>query len=375
MNAQDLAALGTMIRETIEKHVVAAAEATSQAFNEALSERDKRIAELEARKGYDDTALASRVQTLETLTSGDVQDDTLVDDVYWKLEDRLKALIPAAYDDSGIREELKTVAKALASVEEKLGQVKAYDDTELRTWVGQQLKSVPPAYDDAWARQSFEAVQTTLDTLKSVKPYDDTGLRSEMSQALSSQISSIEGLLEQVTQLSERPDPTPARDGAPGADGRDALQIELLPAIDATKSYPRGTYAKHNGGTWRAYEQTHGMRGWECTQDGIAAITPKLEGKQLVLTIVQSSGTESVLVADLPIQEYKGVYSPEGDGYAAHDTVTWAGSLWHCNKTGTTAKPGDGSPDWTLAVKKGRDGREVVTVPREQKPVHIGGGA
>lgn len=371
MNAQDLAALGTMIREAIEKHVVAAAEATSQAFSEALAERDKRIAELEARKGYDDTALASRVQTLETLTSGEVQDDTLVDDVYWKLEDRLKALIPAAYDDSGIREELKTVAKALASVGEKLSQIKAYDDTELRTWVGQQLKSVPAAYDDAWARQSFEAVQTTLDTLKSVKPYDDSTLRQHFDAVIKAQDEQINLAMKMAT---ERPDPTPARDGAPGADGRDALQIELLPAIDETKSYPRGTYAKHNGGTWRAYEQTHGMRGWECTQDGVAAIVPKLEGKRLVLTIVQSSGTESMLVADLPIQEYKGVYSPDGDGYAAHDTVTWAGSLWHCNKSGTIAKPGDGSPDWTLAVKKGRDGREVVTVPKAAvQPVRIGG--
>lgn len=327
MNAQDLAALGTMIRETIEKHVVAAAEATSQAFSEALAERDKRIADLEARKGYDDSPLASRVQTLETLTSGDVQDDTAVDDMYWKLEDRLKALIPAAYDDSGIREELGVVAKALASVEEKLGQVKAYDDSALRDIVQSASLRIGGTHDE---------------------------------------------LVKRLETLEARPEPAAPRDGAPGADGRDALQIELLPAIDATKSYPRGTYAKHNGGTWRAYEQTHGMRGWECTQDGIAAITPKLEGKQLMLTIVQSSGAESVLVADLPIQEYKGVWSEQD--FTAHDTVTWAGSLWHCNKTATTAKPGDGSPDWTLAVKKGRDGREVVTVPKAPlQPVRIGG--
>lgn len=359
MDAQTLGALANIVKEAIA---------------DAVEPLRRQIADLEAREDYDDTALDSRVQTLETLTSGEVQDDTAVDDMYWKLEYRLKALIPAAYDDSGIREDLKTVAKALASVEQKLGQVKAYDDTELRTWVGQQLKSVPAAYDDTWARQSFEAVQATLETLKSAKPYDDTALR-DIVQSASLRIGGAhEELVKRLETLEARPEPAAPRDGAPGADGRDALQIELLPAIDATKSYPRGSYAKHNGGTWRAYEQTHGMRGWECTQDGVAAIVPKLEGKQLVLTIVQSSGTESVLVADLPIQEYKGVYSPEGDRYAAHDTVTWAGSLWHCNKTATTAKPGDGSPDWTLAVKKGRDGREVVTVPKAAvQPVRIGG--
>lgn len=394
MDAQTLGALANIVKEAIAEAVAPLQDRIKElegrlvhsAYDDSALQREvktlrlscentgERLDVLESSKDYDDTALASRVQTLETLTSGDVQDDTLVDDVYWKLEDRLKALIPAAYDDSGIREELKTVAKALASVEEKISQIKAYDDTELRTWVGQQLKSVPAAYDDAWARKSFDAVQATLDTLKSVKPYDDTAVQQEIGELKKSagdwgaMRDAFDKHVEKI-ELQLKAAPKPSN----GADGRDALQIELLPAIDETKSYPRGTYAKHNGGTWRSYEQTHGMRGWECTQDGVAAIVPKLEGKQLVLTIVQSSGTESMLVADLPIQEYKGVYSPEGDGYAAHDTVTWAGSLWHCNKTATTAKPGDGSPDWTLAVKKGRDGREVVTVPREQKPVHIGG--
>ncbi|MBF2850479.1 portal protein, partial [Escherichia coli] len=47
-------------------------------------------------------------------------------------------------------------------------------------------------------------------------------------------------------------------------DGRDATALEILPAIDDQKSFPRGTYATHQGGLWRAYEKTHGMRGWEC---------------------------------------------------------------------------------------------------------------
>lgn len=38
--------------------------------------------------------------------------------------------------------------------------------------------------------------------------------------------------------------------------------------------------------------------------------------------------------------------------------VTWSGSLWHCNQQ-TDTKPGDGNPAWTLAVKKGRDGKDL----------------
>ncbi|ENK5579374.1 portal protein, partial [Escherichia coli] len=41
-------------------------------------------------------------------------------------------------------------------------------------------------------------------------------------------------------------------------DGRDATALEILPAIDDQKSFPRGTYATHQGGLWRAYEKTHG---------------------------------------------------------------------------------------------------------------------
>jgi hypothetical protein len=56
-----------------------------------------------------------------------------------------------------------------------------------------------------------------------------------------------------------------------------------------------------------------------------------------------------------PSPVYCGVFK-EGQEYAPGDLVTWGGSLWHCDK-GTTAKPG--TDDWTLAVKKGRDGKDA----------------
>jgi hypothetical protein len=56
-----------------------------------------------------------------------------------------------------------------------------------------------------------------------------------------------------------------------------------------------------------------------------------------------------------PGLRYCGVYA-DGRGYALGDIVTWAGSMWHCHDA-TTTKPGDGSPAWTLMVKRGRDGK------------------
>jgi hypothetical protein len=56
-----------------------------------------------------------------------------------------------------------------------------------------------------------------------------------------------------------------------------------------------------------------------------------------------------------PTVIYRNVFK-EGEQYEAGDMVTWGGSLWHCDKV-TSAKPG--TDDWTLACKKGRDGKDV----------------
>ncbi|ASY68887.1 hypothetical protein [Sinorhizobium fredii] len=56
-----------------------------------------------------------------------------------------------------------------------------------------------------------------------------------------------------------------------------------------------------------------------------------------------------------PAMIYRGVFK-EGESYERGDTVTWAGSLWHCDEN-TSDKPGDGK-SWTLAVKRGRDGKD-----------------
>jgi len=53
---------------------------------------------------------------------------------------------------------------------------------------------------------------------------------------------------------------------------------------------------------------------------------------------------------------YMGVYR-DGAEYSEGSLCTRDGSLFHANRT-TRASPGDGSADWTLCVKKGRDGKD-----------------
>jgi hypothetical protein len=56
--------------------------------------------------------------------------------------------------------------------------------------------------------------------------------------------------------------------------------------------------------------------------------------------------------------QYRGTFAV-GTAYDVGDTVTHGGSLWHCNQS-TKDRPGEGSHAWTLAVKRGRDGKDAI---------------
>jgi len=54
---------------------------------------------------------------------------------------------------------------------------------------------------------------------------------------------------------------------------------------------------------------------------------------------------------------YRGIWD-QAEHYDRGDFCTDKGSLFHCNQPSTRQRPGEGS-DWTLAVKRGRDGRDA----------------
>lgn len=144
-----------------------------------------------------------------------------------------------------------------------------------------------------------------------------------------------------------------------GAPGRDAAHLEILPAIDAEKTYPRGSYAKHAGGLWRSFEATAGMRGWECIVEGVASQEVKqLDARSFEIVSTLSSGAAVKSALSIPSMIYRGVFR-EGDDYTQGDTTTWAGSLWHCEDA-TKEKPIDGSKCWKLVAKRGRDGKDGI---------------
>lgn len=167
------------------------------------------------------------------------------------------------------------------------------------------------------------------------------------------------------------------RDGKPGEPGRDALQIDVLPTIDTTRSYPRSTYAQWGGGIIRSTRTTDPIpdggllsdAGWSFVVRGISAIDIRQVGERnFEFSALFNDGTVERKAFTVPAQIYRGVYL-DGKTYDRGDTVTWAGSQWHCDQQ-TTERPGEGGA-WRLSVKRGRDGKDASPEPRSPAIVKI----
>lgn len=98
-----------------------------------------------------------------------------------------------------------------------------------------------------------------------------------------------------------------------------------------------------------------GLDGFAC--DELVATQDPADDRIVTLSYRRGEIVKSIATLRLPIPAYREVYHP-GRTYGRGDLVTWAGSLWYCHAS-TTARPGNGAPEWTLAVKAGRDGRDL----------------
>ena len=138
--------------------------------------------------------------------------------------------------------------------------------------------------------------------------------------------------------------------GAPGADGKDAANI-----VEALKDSGELVLTLADGRLIRT-----GIRDGEKGADGRdgfdleAFDCEPVDERTIALKFTRGEETHSYELV-LPIPIYRDVFK-EGEEYQRGDLVTWGGSLWHCD-TPTKAKPG--TDDWTLAVKKGRDGKDA----------------
>lgn len=172
----------------------------------------------------------------------------------------------------------------------------------------------------------------------------------------------------------------PGRDGVPGVKGdpgRDALQIDILPSIDETRSYSRGTTASFRGGTIQAFRATDPITdegiekaGWMCLMRGIDFETEELlaDGRTTKKVRVYTDGKRFESITKSFNQIHRGIWREEGfsiDGgapqvYERGDATTRDGSQWVLMVDKQAGKPGDENSGWVLSSKRGRDGRDGV---------------
>lgn len=217
---------------------------------------------------------------------------------------------------------------------------------------------------EAFADQLFEATQAHVE--KALAP-----LLAEVA-GLKEANSALEARLAEAEARPEARDGEPGRDAEPvgeeqiaravaaylaanppekGADGQNGVGLAgamidregaLVVTLSDGKAIPLGPVVGKDG--------AQGKPGFSLssfdTQMGE-------DGRTLVLAF-ESGDIKEFHEITFPAVIYRGVWS-EGKTYDRGDMVTWAGSVWHCDKDGQAGKPeGEG---WTLAVKRGRDGK------------------
>lgn len=223
--------------------------------------------------------------------------------------------------------------------------------------VKEQLSAIHTRYETALSQQSDEItrLRALMEKSEQSAPDEQAIAASVLAQITIPAAPVLPDIAQMVKDaVAEMPKPD---DGEPGENGKDALQLEILPLINPEKAYARGTYAIHQGGLWRSYQKTTGMKGWECLVDGISDIDiTQRDERNFTVTAIKSSGEKTEKTFSVPVMIYRDIFK-DGEKYFPGDSVTWGGSVWYCNEA-TGDKPGeDGSKGWKLAVKRGRDAR------------------
>lgn len=151
------------------------------------------------------------------------------------------------------------------------------------------------------------------------------------------------------------------KDGQNGKDGRDGIDGKPGQKGEAGKDGKDGAAGLNGKDGTDGRDGRDGSAGKD-GKDGVTMDQVELAAQRIAFKMlgeIRPEGRTLRLgdhVVELALPEYRGVWK---DGsYLPGDFVTWNGSVWHCGAA-TTDKPGAGSTAWTLAVKAGRDGKDL----------------
>ena len=210
--------------------------------------------------------------------------------------------------------------------------------------------------------------------------------RAPLLSRLDAQDREIEALKARTAERGEPGSPgEPGEPGRPGEKGADGVGlagavIDRAGALHLTLTNGEvrslGAIVGRDGVDGQdGKDGERGEAGFSLEDFGVSL---KADGRTVELSFSREDLT-FVRELALPTMIYRGVYV-DGREYEKGDTVTWAGSLWHCNGgepqgewTGaTTEKPAEGSKAWTLAAKRGRDGKDFAgPIERAARPVRV----
>lgn len=205
-----------------------------------------------------------------------------------------------------------------------------------------------------------DAVETrTVSTLANAAERIRTGQATEIEQAVSKAVAAIVRPVSMMIDedgvlVSVQSDGSVSKLGrVRGLDGKNAPRFSAA-AID-----PDGVLTlEWEDGERIRVGMVRGEPGRD-GKDGFSANDLEAEviddGRTIVFRLIGDEIDHAVEL-HLGISLYREVFKA-GRTYERGDQVTWAGSMWYCRGT-TTDKPGDGSKDWVLSVKHGRDGKD-----------------
>jgi len=169
-------------------------------------------------------------------------------------------------------------------------------------------------------------------------------------------------------RVGELPKPKDGKDGRDGIDGIGLAGAfidragELVVTLSNGEAHKLGPVVGKDGDPGNPGRDGFNLQDFDATV---------MDDGRTVLLAFDRGDLSYKIELGFAVMLYRGVYK-DGREYEQGDTVTWAGSLWHCDGK-TTERPGEGSSPWTLCVKKGRDGKDgTVSDAKAAASIRVG---
>lgn len=222
------------------------------------------------------------------------------------------------------------------------------DNVVILRLVQDEIAKIPPAEPgkDADPEQVASLVAEQVERAVAAIPAPQDGKSVE--------IEDVAPLIEAeiAKAMTALPLPENGKDGEPGKDGRGVKDLlidrngELIATMDDGSTKNLGPIVGKDGAPGQPGKDGFNLEDFDVDKGD--------DGRTYILKF-DGGEVRHEYELTFPVPVYCGIYKA-GTEYVPGDLATWGGCLWHCDEK-TNEKP-DAGP-WTMAVKKGRDGKDA----------------